>query len=120
MGQFFRQCMVIMILSLIAEVISFYLKPIIFLPAPIVGVILVAILMQANVIKQEHIANLAQSWLKNITILFVPVGVSLMGVYSLVRGHFLSFLVSMIIISVLSIGCVGFVAQIILGLFKRR
>lgn len=122
MSLFFKQCLFIMVLSLIAEIGSFYLRSFIFIPAPLLGIILVTFLLQTKLVKTNYIEALAQNWLKNIPLLFIPLGVYWMNIpaTSMIKSHFVNFIFFMTMICLLSLGITGLLTQLILKLFKRR
>lgn len=87
------------------------------LPASIVGMILLFAFLASGWIKEGDIKPAANFLLSNLMLFFVPVAVGVVGSFVLFREHIWAIVISSIVSTVVVIGVVGVVAQL---LIKRK
>lgn len=93
----FNQLGIILGIWAVGELISSMLSSIFNLPGTIVGMILLFLLLQFKVIKEEDIKEVADFLLNNMAIFFVPAGVSLINSLGLISDNILVLLLSITI-----------------------
>ena len=93
----FNQLGIILGIWAVGELISSMLSSIFNLPGTIVGMILLFLLLQFKVIKEDNIKEVADFLLNNMAIFFVPAGVSLINSLGLIRDNILVLLLSITI-----------------------
>ena len=92
----------------------------IILPAPILGIILLSLLIQANIIKKEWIKDICNLLLKNMPLLFVPIFVGLISYYGIIEKNLIPILVNVIIGTTLTIMVTGIIVDNIIKYIKLR
>ncbi|MFV0365451.1 MAG: CidA/LrgA family protein [Mangrovibacterium sp.] len=105
----FKQLTIIIGLSLLGD----FLSSILHLPIPgsITGMILLLVFLLTGILKEKDIKETADFMLQHMSFFFIPAGVSVMGSYTLLKGHYLQTLV-LIVGSTIIVMCVAaWVAQ---------
>lgn len=74
-----------------------------FLPAPILGIIVLAFFIQLNIIKKEWVKDIANLLLKYMPMLFVPLFVGIIAYYSLIQKNIIFILISIILTTTLTL-----------------
>lgn len=72
-------------------------------PAPILGIIVLAILLQTNIIKKEWVKDICELFLKYMPLLFVPLFVGIIAYYGLIEKNLIPILVNVAITTTLVI-----------------
>ncbi|CVK16309.1 MAG: CidA/LrgA family protein [Apibacter sp.] len=85
---------IILLLYFIGELIVFILQ--IKIPGSIIGMLLLLVSLQLNMIKVEDIKEVATFFLNNMLILFIPLGVGLASQWDLISKEWLAILISII------------------------
>lgn len=83
----FNQLGIILGIWALGELISSLFSSIITLPGTIVGMIILFLLLQFKIIKEEAIKDVADFLLNNMAIFFVPAGVSLIQSLGLIKDN---------------------------------
>ncbi len=65
-------------------------------PAPILGIIVLFILLQTNLIKREWVKDICDLLLKYMPILFVPLAVGIIAYYSVIEKNLIPILINVI------------------------
>ena len=65
-------------------------------PAPIMGIVLLFLLLQLNIIKRDWIKDICEFLLKYMPILFVPLAVGIVSYYGIIEKNFLPILINVI------------------------
>lgn len=86
---------IILLLYFIGELIVFILQ--IKIPGSILGMLLLLVSLQLNIIKVEDIKEVATFFLNNMLILFIPLGVGLASQWDLISKEWLAILISIIL-----------------------
>ena len=85
----FNQLGIILGIFAMGEIISSLFSSVIKIPGAIMGMILLFLLLQFKVIKEEKIKDVADFLLNNMAIFFVPAGVSLINSLGLIGDNIL-------------------------------
>ncbi|MGL4911590.1 MAG: CidA/LrgA family protein [Romboutsia sp.] len=83
----FNQLAIILGILACGELISSLFSSIITIPGTIVGMIILFLLLQLKIIKEESIKDVADFLLNNMAIFFVPAGVSLIQSLGLIKDN---------------------------------
>ncbi|MXO33009.1 MULTISPECIES: CidA/LrgA family protein [Apibacter] len=86
---------IILLLYFIGELLVFILQ--IKIPGSIIGMLLLLVSLQLNIIKVEDIKEVATFFLNNMLILFIPLGVGLASQWDLISKEWLAILISIIL-----------------------
>ncbi len=90
---------ILIILQFISNVIINIL-PIKF-PAPILGMVIFVILLQAKIIKEEWVKNICELLLKHMALLFIPLFVGIIVYFDLIKTNILPILLAIFLITTL-------------------
>ena len=72
-------------------------------PAPILGIIIFAFLLQINIIKKEWVKDICEFLLKIMPMLFVPLLVGIVVYYSVIEKNLIPVLINIIVTATLTI-----------------
>lgn len=95
----------------LGEYISSFISNIIVIPGSIMGMILLFLALQLNLIKLEAIKEISDLFLDNMAIFFVPAGVSLMSSMDLIRDNIFVLTVTIVLSTILVMYITGLVVQ---------
>lgn len=70
-------------------------------PAPILGMVIFVVLLQAKIIKEEWIKNICDLLLKHMALLFIPLFVGIIVHFDLIKTNILPILITIFIITTL-------------------
>lgn len=76
-------------------------------PASIIGMLLITFALQLKIIKLEWVANSANIFIKNMSLLFVPIAVGLIEHLELLKSAISSLILTCIFTTIFFIGLVG-------------
>lgn len=65
-------------------------------PAPILGIVVLFILLQLNIIKKEWIKDICSLMLKYMPLLFVPLSVGIVSYYGIIEKNLIPILINVI------------------------
>ena len=116
----FNQLGIILGIWAVGELISSMLSSIFNLPGTIVGMILLFLLLQFKVIKEEDIKEVADFLLNNMAIFFVPAGVSLINSLGLIRDNILVLLLSITIATAIIMLVTGKIVEFMINKKEKR
>lgn len=70
-------------------------------PAPILGMVILVILLQAKILKEEWIKNICELFLKHMALLFIPLFVGIIVYFDLIKTNILPILLAVFLITTL-------------------
>ncbi|MGM5630128.1 CidA/LrgA family protein [Apibacter raozihei] len=100
---------IILLLYFIGELIVYYLQ--LKIPGSILGMLLLLVSLQLQIIKIEDIKDVATFFLNNMLILFIPLGVGLASQWNLISKEWFSILVSVFISTFIVLLCVSLIIK---------
>jgi len=107
-----KELSIIFVITYIGDVIS---KLINFsFPGPIIGMLILFILLERNILKIKMIEKGSSLILSNIAIFFIPPGVGLISALGLLDGNILKILITMILTTIITMATTGFVVQFLI------
>lgn len=109
-----RQCFIIFGCLALGELIVWLTD--IPIPSSIIGMLLLAALLQAKVIREEWIKGMSDFLISNMGFFFVPPGVALMLYLDVIKAEFVPIAVATVISTILVLVATGWTHQ----LFKRN
>ena len=65
-------------------------------PAPILGIVVVFLLLQLNIIKREWVKDICEFILKYMPLLFIPLAVGIVSYYGIIEKNLVPILVNVI------------------------
>ena len=102
------------------ELISSLLSGFFKLPGTIVGMILLFLLLQFKIIKEETIKDVADFLLNNMAIFFVPAGVSLINSLGLISDNMMVLLLSATVATVIIMIVTGKIVEFMINKKERK
>lgn len=111
----FNQLGIILGIWAVGELISSLLSNIITMPGTIIGMIILFLLLQFKIMKEETIKDVADFLLGNMAIFFVPAGVSLINSLGLITDNMLVLLLSGTIATIIIMLITGIIVEIMIN-----
>lgn len=96
----FNQIGIILGIWACGEIISSLIQNIIVIPGPIIGMIILFLLLQSKILKEEKIKDLSDFLLSNMGLFFIPAGVSLINSLGLIRDNALLLILCILLVNV--------------------
>lgn len=115
-----KQLSWIFLFSLIGEVVSILIASFIAIPGSVLGLVLLFLALQLNVLKVEQVEEVGTWLTSNMGIFFVPAGVGLMTNFGVLADTWWQLLVIMVITTILMMGFVGKVVQSVKGIVMKN
>ena len=101
----------IILFSLIGEVLSLILMPIVSIPASVIGMVLLFLALHFKVLKMSQVEEVGTWLTDNMAILFVPAGVGLMTNFDVLAESWLQLLIIMFVTTLAMLVFVGKIVQ---------
>ena len=111
----FNQLGIILGIWAVGELISSLLSNIITMPGTIIGMIILFLLLQFKIMKEETIKDVADLLLGNMAIFFVPAGVSLINSLGLITENMLVLLLSGTVATIIIMIVTGKIVEIMIN-----
>lgn len=87
-----------LILCSVQFVCNFFVNAMHFvLPAPILGIIVFALMLQFKIIKKEWVKDICNLLLSNMPLLFVPLFVGIMAYYGIIEKNLIPIIINVIV-----------------------
>lgn len=109
-----KQCFIIFGCLAVGELIVWLTG--ITIPSSIIGMLLLAALLQMKVIKLEWVKGMSDFLISNLGFFFVPPGVALMLYFDIIKAEFLPIAVATVVSTILVLVVTGWTHQI----FKKH
>lgn len=104
-----RQCFIIFGCLAIGELIVWLTG--IAIPSSIIGMLLLAALLQMKVVKEEWVKGMSDFLISNMGFFFVPPGVALMLYLDIIKAEFIPIVVATVVSTVLVLIVTGWTHQ---------
>ena len=111
----FNQLGIILGIWAVGELVSSLLSNIITMPGTIIGMIILFLLLQFKIMKEETIKDVADFLLGNMAIFFVPAGVSLINSLGLITENTLVLLLSGTVATIIIMIVTGKIVEIMIN-----
>lgn len=111
----FNQLGLILGIWAVGELISSLLSNIITMPGTIIGMIILFLLLQFKIMKEEMIKDVADFLLGNMAIFFVPAGVSLINSLGLITDNMLVLLLSGTVATIIIMLVTGMIVEFMIN-----
>ena len=110
-----NQIAIILSIGLIGEVISNLIKNIIVIPGSVIGMILLFILLQNKILKEDSIKEVGEFLLSNMAIFFIPAGVSLIASIDLIKANLIPLSIIIVVSTIVVMYSSGKVVDIMIS-----
>lgn len=104
-----RQCFIIFGCLAVGELIVWLTG--IAIPSSIIGMLLLAALLQTKVVKEEWVKGMSDFLISNMGFFFVPPGVALMLYLDIIKAEFIPIVVATVVSTVLVLIVTGWTHQ---------
>ena len=104
-----RQCFIIFGCLAVGELIVWLTG--IAIPSSIIGILLLAALLQTKVVKEEWVKGMSDFLISNMGFFFVPPGVALMLYLDIIKAEFIPIVVATVVSTVLVLIVTGWTHQ---------
>lgn len=91
-----------------------------FIPAPILGIIVLSVMLHFNIIKKEWIKDICDLLLKYMPLLFVPLFVGIIGYYGMIQKNLIPILLNVIMTATLTLLITAFFVENIIKFVRLR
>lgn len=115
-----KQLSWIFLFSLIGEVLSILIASFIAIPGSVIGLVLLFLALQLNVLKVEQVDEVGTWLTSNMGIFFVPAGVGLMTNFGVLADTWWKLLIIMVVTTILMMIFVGKVVQSVKELVMKN
>ena len=115
-----KQLSWIFLFSLIGEVLSILIASFIAIPGSVIGLVLLFLALQMNVLKVEQVDEVGTWLTSNMGIFFVPAGVGLMTNFGVLADTWWQLLIIMVVTTILMMIFVGKVVQSVKELVMKN
>ncbi len=92
----------------------------IVLPAPILGMIILAYLLQMKIIKKEWVKDICEMLLGYMPLMFVPLLVGIIVYYPIIEKNFIPIMVNVIVTATLTLILTGIIVDNIIKYIRLR
>ena len=111
-----RQLFWVFLFSLLGEIISSVIASIVAIPGSVIGMVLLFLALQMNVIDLEQVDEVGTWLTDNMAIFFVPAGVGLLANFDVLAEYWVQLIVIMVVtVSLMML----FVGKIVQGIKSR-
>lgn len=115
-----KQLSLIFLFSLIGEVLSILIASFIAIPGSVIGLVLLFLALQLNVLKVEQVDEVGTWLTSSMGIFFVPAGVGLMTNFGVLADTWWQLLIIMVVTTILMMIFVGKVVQSVKELVMKN
>lgn len=111
----FKQLFLILLFSLLGEVLSLIIAPVVAIPGSVIGMILLFLALHFHWVKIEQVDEVGTWLTDNMGIFFVPAGVGLITNFDILSTVWWQLLIIILITVIILLGIVGHVVQSMKG-----
>jgi len=90
------------------------------LPAPILGIFVLAILVRLNIIKKDWIKDISVLLLKHMPMFFVPLFVGIISYYALIQKNLIFIIISIILTTTITLVTTAIIVEFVIKYIRLR
>ena len=118
--KYFNQIGILLGIWASGELISQLIKNLINIPGSIIGMIILFVLLESKILDESKIKDVADFFLANMSLFFIPAGVSLIESLGLIKENAILLLLCILIINVLVMIGSGRSVDLMIKLKERK
>lgn len=118
--KYFNQIGILLGIWASGEFISQLIKNVINIPGSIIGMIILFVLLESKILDESKIKDVADFFLANMSLFFIPAGVSLIESLGLIKENAILLLLCILIINVLVMIGSGRSVDLMIKLKERK
>ena len=112
---------IILLIWFLGEILSGLLKNIIVIPGSILGFIILFLLLQLKIIKLDMMSEMADFFLKHMTLLLIPIAISFISYFDVIKESIVPILLTGVAVTIVSlIITMKFVDLLVLASNRRK
>lgn len=116
--QYLKQFMIIVLIALIGEALSFLIP--LPIPASIYGILILLALLISGKLKVESVKGVSSFLLAIMPVMFIPAAVGLMDSFSLLAGSLMAYIVILVVSTFAVMAVSGLVTQRVIDSEKSK
>ena len=116
--QYLKQFMIIALIALIGESLSFLIP--LPIPASIYGILILLALLMSGKLKVESVKNVSTFLIAIMPVMFIPAAVGLMDSFSLLAGSLTAYIVILVVSTFAVMAVSGLVTQRVIDSEKSK
>lgn len=116
--QYLKQFMIIVLIALIGEALSFLIP--LPIPASIYGILILLALLISGKLKVESVKGVSSFLLAIMPVMFIPAAVGLMNSFSLLAGSLMAYIVILVVSTFAVMAVSGLVTQRVIDSEKSK
>lgn len=93
---------IILIIWFIGEIVSGWIHKYIIIPGSILGFVFLFVLLQTKIIKLELMAEMADFFLKHMTLLLIPIAISFISYFDVIKADIVPILITGVGVTIIS------------------
>ena len=94
---------IVLIIWFAGELISGWIRDFIIIPGSILGFITLFILLQLKIVKLELMNDMADFFLKHVTLMLIPVAISFISYFDVIGANIIPILICGVIVTIISL-----------------
>ncbi len=118
MNKILKASFIIILLLAIGNALSWLING--FIPGSVIGMLLMFLFLISGLIKPDDVRPVAEFLTKNMAILFVPSAIGIMEQWSLIKVHFIAWILIIVISTILVMASTGWTQDLLSKLFSKR
>jgi|GEM_PF-1550213 len=112
---------IILVIWFIGELLSGLIHEVIIIPGSILGFVMLFILLQLKVIKVELMSDMADFFLKHMTLMLIPVAISFISYFETIGANIIPILICGVVMTIISlVATMKFVDFLVLASNRRK
>lgn len=112
--KYLYQSFIILIIYYIGGLISKLINDFIVIPGSIIGMLLLLLLLSLKIIKISHVEETSQFLLNNMGFFFIPLGVSLIESFQLIKDTWISIFILLMLSCTLVMGITSKITEMLI------
>ncbi len=94
---------IVLIIWFAGELISGWIRDFIIIPGSILGFITLFILLQLKIVKLELMNDMADFFLKHVTLMLIPVAISFISYFDVIGANIIPILICGVVVTIISL-----------------
>jgi len=111
---------IILIIWFVGELISGWICGFLIIPGSILGFIILFTLLQLKVVKLELMDDMADFFLKHVTLMLIPVAISFISYFDVIGVNIIPILISGVVVTIISLILTMKFVDILVTLSEKR
>ena len=111
---------IVLIIWFAGELISGWIRDFIIIPGSILGFITLFILLQLKIVKLELMNDMADFFLKHVTLMLIPVAISFISYFDVIGANIIPILICGVVVTIISLVLTMKFTDILVSISEKR